>query len=165
MIIRKFTVMLFLVAIVLGQIGCDKVKTIEKLEKVLLELRADNRDIAKITNDQFEAGKLDVAVLAAVIPACNKFSQALDAGDAAIVAAKLVTEAGEQKSALDYAERIINGKVFDAFTDVVAAVINVPPELRGKIDALLSEIRAAFALLRLIIGDAQIAIGGRERYV
>ncbi len=162
--IRQFVVMLFMVAVVLAQIGCDKAKTIEKLEKVLTELRADNRSIAKITNDQFAAGKLDRSILAAVIPACDKFSQALDAGDAAIVAAKLVTETKEAGSALDYAERLINGRVFDSFIDVAQAVISVPPEIREQIDTLLAEIRAAFALIRLIMSDAQIAIGGRERY-
>lgn len=165
--IRKLATALCLIAITVGAMGakCNAAQTLQKLQNALDELRLHNRSIAKITNDQFAAGKLDRAILAAVNPACDKFSKALDAGDAAVAAGKLVTEKEGMRTALDYAERIVDSQVFPAFIGVAEAVINVPPEIKAKIETLLASIRAVFATIRIIMGDAQIAIRRQENYV
>lgn len=163
--VRSQLLIAFIVACsILTGAACDKTKTVAKLQNIADELRMHNRSILKVTNDSFAAGKVSRSFHGGVLVACKNFSKALDGADAAIVAAKKVTETGEIKSALDFAQRIIDVDVFPAFLNVAEAIVDIPPEIKEKIAEYLAAIRLLFTAIRALFADAQIAIGGRESY-
>ena len=150
---KKLYAFIITISLLLGA-ACDKAKTLKQIEDVADELRIHNKNIAKTANEFHSAGKLSDGFHKGILTANDKFSTALDGADKAIVAAKAVTTGTELKTALDYAERFLDTKVFSAFTDVVAAVVNVPPEIKEKIEIILASIRGLFATLRIILGEA-----------
>lgn len=155
---KKFYLSLCLVfSLVLTSTGCDKMKTLKQLEDIATEMRVHNKSVARVTNEFHAAGKLSNVFHLGVLTACDKFSKTLDGADKAIDAAKLVTTGTEGKSALDYAQRFLDTKVFTAFTDIVESVTNVPPEVKAKIEAILASIRLLFAAIRTILSDAGVA--------
>lgn len=144
--------------------ACDKTKELQRVENLVDQLRIHNRDIARVTNDAHAAGKISDGFHQNVLVACDVFSRTLDTGDKAVAAAKAVTSKGELKTALDYAERIVDVEIFPAFLNIIDSVVNVPPEIKDKIEAALAAIRGIFSTLRILFADAELAIGGRERY-
>lgn len=135
-------------------VACDKSKTLTRLENIATELRIHNLNISRVSNEFHEAGKLDDTLHKGILTAASKFSVALDSADAAIVAAKKVTEGMEGKAALDYAQRLLDTEVFGAFVSIVAAVTNVPPEIKARIETILASIRLAFATIRNLLGQS-----------
>lgn len=150
-----------LLSLVLTQTGCDKTRTLNKLQDVVDEMRMHNGSILKVTNDQFVAGKVSKTFHAGVLSACEGFAAGLNAGDAAIVAARKVADS---RSALDFARRVLDVQVFPAFLRVAEAVVDIPPDVKAQIEEYVAAIRLLFAALQALFADAQIAIGGRENY-
>lgn len=160
---RILTTLIVLYSLLLGA-ACDKAKTLTQLENVATEMRIHNRNIAKVANDFHAEGKLSNPFHAGILTACDRFSKALDLADAAIVAAKKVTGGAEARSALDYAQRLLDVEVFGAFADVAAAVIEVPAEVKEKMEIILASVRALFATLRTILAEANPPQFKQEAY-
>jgi hypothetical protein len=140
-------------SLVLGA-ACDKTKTVKQLEDLATRMRIHNRDIARTANEFHAAGRLSDGFHKGILTAADKFSTALDAADAAIVSAKKVTAGTELKTALDYAERLIDVEVFGSFVDVVAAVTNIPDEVKQKIEVILASIRLLFSSIKNVLAEA-----------
>lgn len=160
---KQFICSLVIVAaMTFGQAAACKV-SIQKLENLADEMRVHNKSIARVTNEFHAAGKLSDSFHKDVLTACDGFSKTLDGADAAVKAAKLITDGTEKKSALDYARRIIDVEVFPAFLNIVDAVVDVPPEVKQKIEEVLALIRAIFAALQILFADAGMPIKLEER--
>ncbi len=140
--------------------GCGA--TLKKLENTADELRIHNKSIARVTNEFHAAGKLLDGFHKGVLTANDRFSKSLDGADAAIAAAKLITTGTERKSALDYARRIIDVEVFPAFLDIVEAIIDVPPEVKTRIEEILALIRIAFAAITTLFADAGMPLKSED---
>ena len=160
---KKLVASILLMSVICSVTGCGK--NLQKIADVADQLRAINRSILKVTNDSFAAGKVTRSFHGGVLTACENFSKALNGADTAIAAAKTVPGKGEAKTALDFAQRLFDVDVFPAFMSVAQAVIDVPPEIKTKIEEYLAAIRLLFSTLRVLFADTQIALRGQEQYV
>lgn len=158
--IRKLLVLVAMMSVLVT--ACDRTRTVEKAEKLAIELRLYNRNIAKVTNDAFREGKISSSLHLGVITGCDKFSKALDGTDRAIAAVKIVTEASEVRTGLDFVQRLFDTEVFSAFIAIGEAVIDVPPDLKARLDSIFASIRLAFAAVRALFADAQHAMRGEN---
>lgn len=142
--------------------ACDRVKTIEKAERLAIELRLYNRNIAQTTNEAFRSQKISSGLHLGVITACDKFSKALDGADRGIAAVKLVTDKTEAQTGLNFVERLFDTEVFTAFVGIVDAVVDVPADVKARLDSIFATIRLAFTAIRALFADAQIAMRGEN---
>lgn len=162
----KALALLVTASLVVGMTGCTA--NLDKLQRNVDQMRLHNKNIQKVTNDFFAAGRIDRPVLAAVNKAGEGFSRALNTADAAIVAARAIKpdDGKAFKSALDYAERLIDHQVWDSFIALGESIVGeIPQEMKAKIDEYLAGIRLLFTTIRGIFADAQVALAGREHYV